>query len=103
MRRIDKLRKAGAPIHGIGVQLNADFLPSSSLLIHRLQRLAEAQLPIWITSYKYSNNDTNTRAQTFSDFLDLVMGFVSTCRTLYLTCHISSHYQSDLNHLLLVY
>ncbi len=65
------LQSRGAPIHGIGIQghiWHEDILSHPEVLKERLDRVAELQLPIWITEFDSADPDEGRNA----DILELV-------------------------------
>ncbi|XP_053380238.1 anti-sigma-I factor RsgI6-like [Mercenaria mercenaria] len=66
------LKQAGVPIYGVGIQ---SHIKNTSLDIAqmkgRLDMVAAAGLPIWITELSLASNDTNSRASALRDILTL--------------------------------
>ncbi|ELT91832.1 hypothetical protein CAPTEDRAFT_194144 [Capitella teleta] len=66
-----KLRMNGVPIGGIGLQSHMSVYPDPDLLQKRLDVMAEAGLPLWITELDIRDADVNVRAQGYEDALRL--------------------------------
>ena len=67
---VKRLRSSGVPVDGIGVNaVFEDVIPSGPLIADRIDRLAEAGVPIWITGYSFSHSDQVVRATALQDFL----------------------------------
>lgn len=66
---------AGLPLHGIGVQ---NHLQSSIIditqLKYRLDKMAEAGLPLWITEMSINETNVATKAYLIEDILNLCFG-----------------------------
>ncbi|KAK3083789.1 hypothetical protein FSP39_003248 [Pinctada imbricata] len=66
------MKKAGVPLYGIGVQ--GHFSSSNidmTTLKYRLDKVAEAGLPIWITELTIKEQDENKKAAALEDVLTL--------------------------------
>lgn len=71
VEHIRRLQAQGAPIHGIGIQGHIwyeDILARPEVLKERLDRVAELQLPIWISEFDTADPDERRNA----DILELV-------------------------------
>ncbi|ELT96446.1 hypothetical protein CAPTEDRAFT_102428, partial [Capitella teleta] len=66
-----KLRMNGVPVDGIGLQSHLSIYPDPDLLQKRLDVMAEAGLPLWITELDVRDADVNVRAQGYEDALRL--------------------------------
>ena len=67
---VKRLRSSGVPVDGIGVNaVLGDVIPAGPLIADRIDRLAEAGVPIWITGYSFSHSDQAVRATALQDFL----------------------------------
>ncbi|XP_033748944.1 anti-sigma-I factor RsgI6-like [Pecten maximus] len=72
-------RDAGIPIYGIGEQSHFNHgHDDMSTVKYRLDKSAEANLPLWITELSVADSDANRKAQTFEDLLTLY--FSHPCR-----------------------
>jgi len=71
MAQIRQLIQDGAPIHGVGIQghiWKEDILATPHVIKQRLDRLAQLNLPIWITEFDVAHDDEQKNA----DILELV-------------------------------
>ena len=67
---VNRMRSSGVPVDGIGVNaVFEDVIPSGPLIADRIDRLAEAGVPIWITGYSFSHSDPAVQATALQDFL----------------------------------
>ncbi|OWF48073.1 uncharacterized protein LOC110453569 [Mizuhopecten yessoensis] len=65
-------RDAGIPIYGIGEQSHFNYGHDDMTTVkYRLDKSAEANLPIWITELSVGDSNADTKAQTFEDLLTL--------------------------------
>ena len=69
MRQAQEFLAAGAPVDGMGVQSHLSGSSQGGLLLNRLDRIATAGLPIFVTELDYANADANVRAQVLEDAL----------------------------------
>lgn len=66
------LKAAGVPISGIGIQghfHSSDF--DINIVKHRLDKIAEAGIPIWITEMSVSDHDDHKKAEAIENLLTL--------------------------------
>lgn len=71
---VQELRSKGAPVKGIGVTLKLTAPISIPEFLYRLDRLAEASVPIWIVDYSFSgNSSTAVKANMLSDLMQAAL------------------------------
>lgn len=75
------LRSQGVPVDGIGIHAVFEEAPNGPLIVDRLNWLAEAGVPIWITGYSFAHPDEVERAVALDDFLMAVTRWV--CQQVY--------------------
>lgn len=63
------LLQDGAPLYGIGVQSHLRRIPAIHVLQRRLDEVAKAGLPIWISEMTYETSDMKTRTAVYEDLL----------------------------------
>lgn len=69
-------RAAGVPIHGVGIQshiIPSDVDPTAMKM--RLDKVAEAGVPIWITELSVEETDENIKAAALEDALTLYFAY----------------------------
>lgn len=65
------LLQDGAPLYGIGIQSHLRKVPEIHILKRRLDEVAKAGLPIWITEMTYESEDFANRTAVYEDLLRL--------------------------------
>ena len=77
---------AGAPVDGMGVQSHLSGNPQGGILLNRLDRIATAGLPIFVTELDYVNADVNTRAQILEDALTAYFRYTLSKKIIIIIC-----------------
>ncbi|XP_060068736.1 uncharacterized protein LOC132548855 [Ylistrum balloti] len=67
------MKNAGVPIYGIGIQCHTNAHLNISVLKYRLDKVAEAGLPIWITEFTVNEPNEVLKANALEDMLTLFM------------------------------
>lgn len=71
---VTNLLQAGAPIHGVGVQCHVDSNYNRGLFMTRFERMAELNLPIWVTEFDVDQPDDVYRARDLEDLYRICFG-----------------------------
>lgn len=65
------MKKSGVPIYGMGIQCHTNAHLNISTLKYRIDKVAEAGLPIWITEFTVNEKDEHLKAKALEDMLTL--------------------------------
>ena len=67
--QIGDFLRAGTPVDAVGAQCHFDKRPQGPIILRRLNRLASAGLPIWVTELDYADSDDSKLADGLEDAL----------------------------------
>ncbi|XP_033754712.1 endo-1,4-beta-xylanase 1-like [Pecten maximus] len=67
------LKNAGVPLYGIGIQCHTNSHLDITSLKYRLDKIAEAGLPIWITEFTVDEADEGLKADALENMMTLFM------------------------------
>ncbi|OWF42294.1 uncharacterized protein LOC110461355 [Mizuhopecten yessoensis] len=67
------LKNAGIPLYGIGIQCHTNSHMDITSLKYRLDKIAEAGLPIWITEFTVNEANEGLKADALENMLTLFM------------------------------
>ncbi|XP_033754378.1 LOW QUALITY PROTEIN: endo-1,4-beta-xylanase 1-like [Pecten maximus] len=68
-----ELKNAGVPLYGIGIQCHTNSHMDITTLKYRLDKIAEAGLPIWITEFTVNEANEGLKADALENMMTLFM------------------------------
>ncbi|OWF42293.1 uncharacterized protein LOC110461311 [Mizuhopecten yessoensis] len=72
-QQAEELKNAGIPLYGIGIQCHTNSHMDITSLKYRLDKIAEAGLPIWITEFTVNEANEGLKADALENMLTLFM------------------------------